>query len=424
MNFYCFKSRSVFLIGFGIGFLLALFLLVAQHVFNCTSACQRTSLNHFSASRSALLKWFTSDTRTDKKPIFQIWKEFTNLTYDVWLKNKKLRLSDFDIDAYLYGPEIKKESEANWLKSHVHITCAVFVKKIKLAKAIQDTWGKHCNKIYFFGQEKSPKVSIVNFEIKLVSSWQLLCEAFNYIWRDNKDLEWLIFVKDDTLVIPENLRYMVGPLNHTRNYYLGHTVILWGQPYNVADAGYVISMGTLKKLINKFDNSEKCRTGGKYWKQEDYYLAKHLATMEIYPSDTRDQYFRGTFHGYPLQSLLWGVVKTGVYWTRAVYPIKNECCSFASVTFNVGEPDRMYTWNYLLYYFHVLKRKAMFGSIKAATSEFDQDVWKTALKEEFNITYSNNISSDAYYQIWHSKYSEPGQFIRKNDHIKDTDFSD
>lgn len=36
-------------------------------------------------------------------------------------------------------------------------------------------------------------------------------------------------------------------------------------------------------------------------------------------------------------------------------------------------------------------------------------VWKIALKEEFNITHLNNITSDAYYEIWHSKYSEPGQ---------------
>lgn len=36
-------------------------------------------------------------------------------------------------------------------------------------------------------------------------------------------------------------------------------------------------------------------------------------------------------------------------------------------------------------------------------------VWKIALEEEFNITHLDNITSDAYYEIWHSKYSEPGQ---------------
>ncbi|KOC61640.1 Glycoprotein-N-acetylgalactosamine 3-beta-galactosyltransferase 1 [Habropoda laboriosa] len=324
------------------------------------------------------------------------------------------------MDSYLYGPDSEEELEANWLTSKVHITCVVFVKKIKLARSIQNTWGKRCNKIYFFGQEKDSEAPIINFQIKIVSSWQLLCESFNYIWRNNGASEWLIFVKDDTLVIPENLRYMLAPLNHFQDHYLGHATIMWGQPYNVADAGYVISMGVLRKLIKMFDNSEKCVTGGKYWKQEDYYLAKHLASMGIYPSDTRDQYLRGTFHGYPLHSLLWGVVKAGVYWTRALYPIKDtECCSFSTVTFNIGDSEKMHILNYLLYHLQVLNTEAAFGSRKAATSVPDEDVWKIALKEEFNITHLNNISSEVYYEIWHAKYPEPEQLINKIYRAKD-----
>lgn len=153
------------------------------------------------------------------------------------------------------------------------------------------------------------------------------------------------------------------------------------------------------------------------------FLAKHLASMGIHPSDTRDQYLRGTFHGYSLQSLLWGVVKTGSYWTRALYPIQNECCSLMSVTFSIGESDTMYTLDYLLYHLHVLKTEGVFGSIKAPTIVPDEDVWKIALKEEFNITHLNNISSDAYYEIWHSKYSEPGQLIAKNHQSKRKDKS-
>ncbi|XP_012173013.1 C1GALT1-specific chaperone 1 isoform X1 [Bombus terrestris] len=413
MYLYRLKLWPVFLIGFGIGFLLALILFAAQDLFNNISICQKSSLNLYSTNRNDL-KWFMSDTWIKREITIQSWKDSTNMTYSKWLSNRKLRSKNIDMDTYLYGPESREELEAEWLKSNIHITCIVFVKKVKLARSIQDTWGKHCNKIYFFGQVKDPKMPIINFDTKLVSSWQLLCEAFRYVWKSSETLEWLIFVKDDTLVVLENLRYMLGPLNHTQDHYLGHAVTLWGQPYNVADAGYVISAGVLRKLIKMFDNSEKCIISGKYWKQEDYYLAKHLASMGIYPSDTRDQYLRGTFHGYSLQSLLWGIVKTGVYWTRALYPVKNECCSFISVTFNVGETEKMHTLNYLLYHFHVLKRKAVFGSRKAAISISDKDVWRVALEDEFNITNLNNISSEMYYEIWHAKYSEPGQLISKN----------
>ncbi|XP_053978187.1 glycoprotein-N-acetylgalactosamine 3-beta-galactosyltransferase 1-like [Hylaeus volcanicus] len=416
MHLRCFKLRSIFLVGFGIGFLFALFLLVVQDAFDSTFVCKTSSINPNNARRSALLKWLTSNVWNNEEIVLQTWKEKSaDITYSKWLRDQNLKIKNINMDAYLYGPEKNEQLESDWLKSTVHITCAVFVKKVKLAESIQNTWGKRCNKIYFFGQQKnSAEVPIINFEIKLLSSWQHLCEAFNYIWKDNESLEWLIFVKDDTMVIPENLRYMLSVLNHTQDHYLGHAIVLWGQPYNVADAGYVISIGVLRKLIKMFDNSEKCASGGKYWKQEDYYLAKHLASMGIYPSDTRDQYLRGTFHGYSLQSLLWGVVKTGSYWTRALYPIQNECCSLMSVTFSIGESDTMYTLDYLLHHLHVLKREGVFGSIKAPTIVPDEDVWKIALKEEFNITHLNNISSDAYYEIWHSKYSEPGQLIAKN----------
>ena len=417
MRLPCFKPKSIFLLGFGIGFSLAVLLFVVQDAFNGIPICKSPPPSSKGTRRSALLKWLVSGTWEKKEIVLRTWG---NVTYGKWLEDKGLSARRVDVDAHLYGTE-RKELESDWLKSSVSVTCVVFVKKVKLVKAIQDTWGSRCNKIYFIGHQNDSNESVINLDAKLTSSWQLLCESFNYVWRDKGATEWLLIVKDDTMVVAENLRYMLAPLNHTQDYYLGHAVTLWGQSYNVADAGYVISVGVLRKLITMFDSSEKCAAGGKYWKQEDYYLAKHLSSMGIHPSDTRDQYLRGTFHGYSLQSLLWGVVKTGVYWTRALYPIQDECCSFMSVTFNVGEPDKMYTLDYILYHLYVLKNEAVFGSRKAPTTVPDENVWKIALKEEFNITHLSNISSDAYYEIWHSKYSEPGQLISKNHRDKQRD---
>lgn len=410
------------MVGCGVGFFGTLIVFIFHDIF-ITSNCKSSATGSSADRRSNFLRWLVDTRNNDQEIIIQTWKNQRSrsgsgsgdtTTYYEWLRNENIRIDNVDLDSYLYGPRKDEEFESDWLSSNVQVTCIVFVTKVKLARSIWNTWGKRCNNIYLFGQEKDLLVPIITFDMKVVSSWQLLCEAFNYVWKAKKNLEWLIMVKDDTLVVPENLRYMLAPLNHTDDHYLGHAVVLWGQPYNVANAGYVISKGVLKKLIGMFDNSEKCIAGGKYWKQEDYYLAKHLASMGIYPSDTRDQYSRGTFHGYSLQSLLWGVVKTGSYWTRALYPIRDECCSLMSVTFNVGEPDKMYTLHYLLYRLHVLRKPAVFGAKRAPTIIPDQDVWKIALEEEFNITHLNNISSDAYYEIWHSKYSEPEQLMNRN----------
>lgn len=101
---------------------------------------------------------------------------------------------------------------------------------------------------------------------------------------------------------------------------------------------------------------------------------KHLLSLDIYPSDTRDQYLRGTFHGYSLQTLLWGVNRPDSYWTRAMYPTKGTCCSPVSVTFSASEPDKMHMLNYLLYHLHVFMDNSRFGSTPAKVLISENDV--------------------------------------------------
>ncbi|XP_019696460.1 C1GALT1-specific chaperone 1-like protein [Harpegnathos saltator] len=408
------KKRSVFFIGFGIGFIFPLLLLLLRRIF----------MIHLTQHDKKLWQpeYYLCKKPYHEEIILQLWKKekrifsYFNITYNAWLAEKNLRSYKVDPDKYLYSPQRGNVKEINiewkWLSKQVSITCVVFIEKLKLGKSIQATWGKHCNNIYYFGHHlKNTELPVINARTKIVSSWQMLCEAMNYIWNDKAadKLKWIIFVKDDTMVIPENLRYMVAPLDYRDDYYLGHPVIMWSQPYNVAQSGYVLSRGALAKVVKMFNTSEKCAASGKYWKKEDYYLGKHLLSLGIHPSDTRDQYLRGTFHGYSLQTLLWGVNRPDSYWTRAVYPMKGACCSPVSVTFNAGESDRMHTLYYLLYHFRIFMGKGRFGNIPAKAPILETDVWKIALKEEFNITHLNDITSDAYYEIWHSKYSEPGQ---------------
>lgn len=105
-----------------------------------------------------------------------------------------------------------------------------------------------------------------------------------------------------------------------------------------------------------------------------HFTGKHLSSLGIHPSDTRDQYLRGTFHGYSLQNLLWGVIRPDSYFTRALYPTKRECCSPISVTFSVTEPDKMYTLNYLLYHLHVFDGEGKFGNIPAKMQILEDNV--------------------------------------------------
>lgn len=281
MRFRFLKQRSVFLVGSGIGFVLPLLLASLWSIFVTNSIVdQDPSLWQ--------PEYYLNKRLRHEEIVLQLWKkvnrtsDFNSVTYHAWLAMQNLKLDEIDLDKYLYGP--RKENDAkeikniewNWLKKQISVTCVVFVEKLKLGKSIKATWGKRCNNIYFFGHRlKDAELPVINVDIKIVSSWQLLCEAMNYIWDDKVDrLEWIIFVRDDTMIIPENLRYMVAPLDHRHDYYLGHSVVLWGQTYNVAQSGYVLSRGALSKVVQMFNTTEKCIRGGKYWKKEDYYLGK------------------------------------------------------------------------------------------------------------------------------------------------------
>lgn len=266
MFFLLLKTKAVFLAGFTIGAVLALLLTLAEDFISDESVCEVGSIED-------KLTFITSENLV---------RDTESSAYEKWLRRQGAKVSRANMDELVYGSEINptlkngQKIEADWLKSKIHVTCVVFVDKIKLAESVRDTWAPRCNKIYYFGADKEDeKIPVINFGIKLTSSWQFLCESISHIWREDQErIEWVIFVKDDAMVIPENLRHLVAPLDHEKGYYLGHPVVLWGQAYNVAEAGYVLSREAFSKIAKNFDTREKCAAGGKYWKKEDYYLGQ------------------------------------------------------------------------------------------------------------------------------------------------------
>ncbi|XP_057325695.1 glycoprotein-N-acetylgalactosamine 3-beta-galactosyltransferase 1-like [Microplitis mediator] len=436
------KGKLVLFIGFIIGFIVTLYLasIIDNYCDYKTNNCHDKSLQFHKSNKNSYngnlinekliirgVKSSYEDINLSKDTEESLVEDKQKLEYEKWLKDNNIKLSNMDLDHQYYGSLTEKSNyttsllESEWLKSKINIICVVFVDKVKLARAIYNTWSTNCNKIYFFSHKLfDNQLPMVKLSVNITSSWQLLCESMHYVWNlTNDSLQWIIFVKDDTIVLLENLRYYVAPLNYNEGYYLGHPVILWGQAYNVAQAGYVLSRGSVKKIINHFNTHDKCLSGGKYWKQEDYYLGKHLSKFNIHPSDTRDYKLRDKFHGYSLQTLLWGLNKLGNYFTHALYPTGRDCCSPKSITFNVPDVDRLYTINYYLYHLFVYNEEGKYGNKPAPTPVPEHEVWKLVLRDEFNITNYNNITNDLYFKIWKFKYVDPTQI----GYLKDDDYS-
>lgn len=296
MLFLLLKTKTVFFIGFTLGSILALLLTLAEDLISEEAVCNVGALRLFRNKKTEKLdNYIGLEMETEGNNLL---KEMQQSRYQKWLQFQNVQISKLNMDELVYGKNFgpaKKSGqviESNWLKSKIRITCIVFVEKLKLARAIKNTWASHCNSIHYFGIDKEDnEIPVIRFDIKLTSSWQLLCESIGYIWQKSSNntqafgiktfnaAEWLIFVKDDMMVIPENLRYLVAPLDSEEGYYLGHPVNFWGQAYNVAQAGYVLSRGAFLKIATMFNTREKCAASGKYWKKEDYYLGWYWSNV-------------------------------------------------------------------------------------------------------------------------------------------------
>lgn len=247
----------------------------------------------------------------------------------------------------------------------------VFISEEKYAVTINDTYGKHCNHLRLFHQTYENKDFPVA-KIKTKSAFGLLCKSLLSIDEEKLDFDWIMIATEDTFVIPENLRYFVAPMNSSIPYYLGHAMRFWSQVYNWRDAGYALSKGTIQALKTKFPNQQSCESGGKYWKMDDWYLAKHLAELGIRPVDTRDEQGKGRFNGYSFKKLLFpGAISVFErYWKDSLYLSKDgpECCSNYAVSFHgVLSTSKMYQLEYLFYHLRPFYNGGSNGNAPAPT---------------------------------------------------------
>ena len=252
---------SVFLVGFLVGVILAV-------------------LAHYSRSRAAAAR-AAAESDGPLRPY--------DFAYELWLAARGMESAPVDPDVGRYS-DTSAANEAEFLKKEVRVTCLLFPETIDGAKAVRDTWGGHCNDLRLYSHKLSNDTHGVE-KLAVKSSFALLCNALHKM-RDSahKDLQWVLVASDNTFVLVENLRYFLAPMNSSRSHYLGHAMTFWAQVYNWGDAGYILSRGAIDRLLDeKFPTAESCGDGGRFWKNGDWHLGRHLATLDIRPVDTREE---------------------------------------------------------------------------------------------------------------------------------------
>ncbi|KAK4875112.1 hypothetical protein RN001_011534 [Aquatica leii] len=320
--------------------------------------------------------------------------------YEPWFTGQNLQRHVIPIDTLRYSG-LDYYTESMYLYNKIRILCVVLVHKIKYAKASLMTWTKQCNHIELVHLKPS-KIGVKRK--KEDAAWPLLCKT---LVNTSKSFHWVFVVNDNTFALVENIRYLVAPLNHSSQYYLGHAIKFWGVKYNVGSAGYLISNATLAAL--KLNQRNSCITDSVIWNLEDYYLGKTLSQLNITVYDTRDELGFGTFHGFNLQKLFFpGSTTMSNYYKYSVYP--TPCCSPKSVTFQVSNSNSMYTYEYLLKQLQVFTSGTL-GNRAPATQINKDEVWKSILKQH---GYTNtNVSAEEYYEFWVNLVSDPTSFAQK-----------
>ena len=113
------------------------------------------------------------------------------------------------------------------------------------AKAIKETWGKRCNKGFFYtAEEGKPLIPVIRTPSK--SAFGLLCDSIRNIVEEGEDFQWLLVTTETTFALPENLRYMLiqsllSGLHFTPNW-TGRTLPHWILP-NLTTLGTPWSSG-------------------------------------------------------------------------------------------------------------------------------------------------------------------------------------
>lgn len=271
-------------------------------------------------------------------------------------------------------------SQAHFLYDKVPVVCIVFNPETsKGVAAVVNTWGKHCNEIRFYLTTRGQSTEKVVFnqteanidnpqllrkvrvlELATNSEFALMCRSFRQVFKLHRKrvkagLEhapWLLIAPENSFVLTENLRFYVAPMNTSQPHYLGHAMKFWGSVYNWQQAGYTLSWKTLEALVKKFPTDSECEKGGKFWKNGDWYLGKHLSSLGIKPIDTRDHIGRGRFNGYSMRKFLvpGGVSAFERYWRDSYYgtsPDGPQCCSNFAITFaGVLSKSKMFQQDY------------------------------------------------------------------------------
>lgn len=235
--------------------------------------------------------------------------------YEIFLCFKKIKIGL--LVKYIYFFQAYRES--GYLLKHIPVLCAIMLDDMKVSdwdflsdytpsmssvmQAIMETWTKRCTTVLFF-TTKAKDLTYPAIQLNTTlnpTSWQAYRETIIYISKNFMERHnWFVLVDSDTYMIMENLVYYLSVYNCTESHYFGHAYESWGNEYNVAGPGIVLSKMAIRKVYNYLVKGHWAAN----FANGDIALSKCLSDIGIYPIDTRDYLMRSRFLMFQPEALL------------------------------------------------------------------------------------------------------------------------
>lgn len=237
------------------------------------------------------------------------------------------------------------DSQMQELSNQVRVYCIIMVQPKELvywATAV-DTWSKHCDNPVFYTSESSKALEAVDLNEK--DNWVRLRKALKHAYENAGDMRWFFVAQPTTFAIIENLKYLVLTKDPTEPFYLGNAMKSGELEYVAYDSGIVLSYEALKRLVQVFQDQDKCpETSRGLWKvTEDKQLAICLKYTGVFAENGEDQHGKGLFNSKTVNSLIKDSMRDNPN------NVVQGCCSDMAVTFNGMSPNQMQVMMYGVY---------------------------------------------------------------------------
>ncbi|KAH8418836.1 hypothetical protein KR222_011475 [Zaprionus bogoriensis] len=247
------------------------------------------------------------------------------------------------------------------------LTCPEYVQLY--AQHVHATWGRRCSKLVFVSSENYAPLGVV----QVVASdgggyddlWNKTREGFRHVWLQyGEHYDWFLKADDDTYVIMENLRHMLGAYDANMPVYFGYQMRRYNVSYMSGGASYVLSREALRRFMEQAYDAGRLCPEAKRMGIEDFYMGICLQNVGVHLIDSARALAeddRPKFFPLDFESFLSNANASIPDWLREMSVAQintgTDCCSNYSIAFHYTKPERMYLYEFLLYQLRVFGRR-------------------------------------------------------------------